>query len=193
MRSSKRLVALLLACGLMLATTPFHAAMAQDGFAGVTSRPVIFGVSAGVTRGPSTSAVSPGGIGYQFQASLESRPILRVLSLRADGVFADWGPDRMTALTANAVLMPIPRLPVAPYLMAGGGAYTGPGQGIEPGWTVGAGLRVRTSARMAISLESRVHVHRDARYNRIVPVPQALWGTQPYRYVWQPFSLGVRF
>jgi long-subunit fatty acid transport protein len=175
--------------------SPLGTATAQDVPAGTASRPVIFGVSAGFSRASDGAVFTSGGLGYQMQASVESRPVLRVLSGRADAVFADWGPDRMAALTASAVLLPVPRVAVAPYLLAGGGAYTGPGQDVQPGWTVGAGFRVRTSARTAVSIESRVHAHRDGRrFNYAVPVQPELQGLLGrYRYVWQPLSVGVRF
>lgn len=176
---------LLLACGLALATAPLGTATAQDAPAGAASRPVIFGASGGFSQ-------MSGGVGYQVQASLESRPLLRRLSVRTDGMFADWGAAQLAAFTANAVLLPFPRLAVAPYLMAGGGAYNQFHFGAQPGWTVGAGLRMRTSGRIAVTLESRMHAYRDPRYTQIIG-PNSLRTTEPYQYVWQPLSVGVRF
>jgi hypothetical protein len=151
---------------------------AEDGFS--------VGLAGGFARG-SASPFSSSAIGYYVLSTLEFPSPVQVVRPRADVFFADWGGGRVTALTANLLLTPISGRRVAPYALAGAGAYAMPGSGVKAGWTVGAGLRLPGELR-TLTVESRVHAF--LRANRNVPPYDvgSRWG-----YVWAPIGLGIQF
>jgi len=157
-------------------SVPASAQIAADGFS--------VGFAGGFSRG-SSSPFNSSTIGYYVLTTLEFPSPLRVFRPRADGFFADWGGEHVTALTANVLFTPVSGRRVAPYALAGAGAYSMPGSAVKSGWTLGAGLRLPGELR-ALTLESRVHAY--VRANRREVPPESRW-----RYVFTPIGLGIQF
>lgn len=146
------------------------------------------GLAGGFARGPSSPGAS--GIGYHLLTTLEFPSPVQFFRLRADGFFAEWGGGHVTALTANVLFTPISGRRVAPYALAGAGAYTRGGSEVRAGWTLGAGLRLPGELG-AIILESRVHTFLARRRDAYPPY---LFGVENrWQYVWTPISLGIQF
>ena len=145
-------------------------------------RPSSLGMAGGVAR-------ISGDMGYHALAPLEVRTPLRPLRLRADGMFAQWSggsDERVSALTANLLVDPLPRARVSPYALAGAGGYLAPGATVRSGWTLGAGLRLPGHA---VFVESRLHG-----YLRDQSLPTPITATSSrWRYLWTPLSLGIQF
>ncbi|MFL5483258.1 MAG: hypothetical protein ACJ8AK_13845 [Gemmatimonadaceae bacterium] len=125
----------------------------------------------------------PGGFGYYMQTTLTMPSPLRMIRPRADLLFADWG-QHLTALTGNLVFTPISSKKVAPYLLAGAGAYGMQGAGVKAGWTLGAGLRL-PGEKWSVTIESRVHA-----FIRANAWPE---GSKRSRSVFMPIGLGIHF
>jgi len=157
---------------------PASAQIAANGFS--------VGLAGGFARG-SASPFSSSTIGYYVLSTLEFPSPVRVVRPRADVFFADWGGGHVTALTASVLLTPVSGRRVAPYALAGAGAYTMAGSAVKAGWTLGAGLRLPGELR-ALTVESRVHAF--LRANRDVPPYDV--GSR-WRYVWAPIGLGIQF
>ena len=178
--------ALAIGCALMLAPAGARAQTTTDGFS--------LGLTSGFAQGPA-SPFSSSSLGYYVLPTLEFPSFMRVFRPRVDGLFADWGAGRATALTGNLLFTPISGKRVAPYLLAGAGAYAMPGAGVKAGWTLGAGLRLPSALR-AITIESRVHAFLRARPRDgfidtplgRVWAPEGRWG-----YIWAPIGLGIQF
>jgi hypothetical protein len=120
--------------------------------------------------------------------TLEFPSPVRFVRPRADLFFADWGGGHVTALTANLLLAPISGKRVAPYALAGAGAYTQGGSAVKAGWTLGLGLRLPGELR-AVTVESRVHAFLRAQRNVL---PYDDMGSR-WRYVVTPIGLGIQF
>lgn len=166
---------------VLLATAVFGAnpASAQtvaDGFS--------VGLGGGFARG-SSSPLSSSTIGYYVLTNLEFPSPVRVFRPRADVFFAEWGGEHVTALTANVLFTPVSGRLVAPYALAGAGAYSMPGSAVRAGWTLGAGLRLPGELR-ALTVESRVHAYLRANGQGIPP--ESRW-----RYLFAPIGLGIQF
>jgi hypothetical protein len=150
-------------------------------------RPLSIGVAGGLSR-------TSGGTGYHAVAALELQTPVSPMRLRAEGLFADWdgvGVTRVSALSGSVVLTPVPRGKVLPYALAGAGGYATSGAGLRSGWSLGLGLRL-PDAGSHLFVESRLHAFRwDGR-----DLPQghpAYTRADTWKYVWMPFSLGIRF
>lgn len=148
------------------------------------------GFSLGLGGGFAKESAPPVGsntTGYYVLSTLEFPSLLSVLRPRADLIFADWGSSRMTALTGNVLFTPISGKRIAPYALAGAGAYASLGAGLKSGWTLGLGLRLPRETR-AITIESRLHsflgVKQDFRPNDV---------SGRWRYVWTPIGFGIQF
>ena len=127
-------------------------------------------------------------IGYYVLTTLEFPSPVQVFRLRTDGLFADWGRGRVGALTANVLFTPISGKRVAPYALAGAGAFTTDGSVVKAGWTLGLGLRLPGELR-AITLESRLHAFLRAGPQNVPPGSlQDRW-----QYVFAPIGLGIQF
>ncbi|MFL5465219.1 MAG: hypothetical protein ACJ78R_11010 [Gemmatimonadaceae bacterium] len=169
-------VALVLCVSTGFATIPASAQQAADGFS--------LGLAGGFARGPSSPFYS-NSFGYYMQTDLEFPSVLRVFRPRIDGLLAEWDGGRIEALTANVLFTPIAGKRVAPYVLAGAGAYAL--SGVKAGWTLGAGLRLPGELR-SITIESRVHSFLRGRQN---PPPYDVGGR--WRYLWTPIGLGIQF
>ncbi|MFL5639566.1 MAG: hypothetical protein ACJ78M_09335 [Gemmatimonadaceae bacterium] len=163
--------ALALAASITFEAIPASAQQASEGFS--------LGLGGGFAKAPS--------LGYYMQTTLEFPSVLRVFRPRLDGLFADWGSGHVESLTANVVFTPIAGKRVAPYLLAGAGAYATPGSIVKSGWTLGAGLRLPGEFR-AITIESRVHAFLRARHEYPASYDVGRW-----RYLWAPIGLGIQF
>lgn len=154
-------------------------------------RLLLGGIAGGFAQGPA-SLYDARTIGYNLQASLALRTPVRLLRVRTDAGFMNWGANRLTAVTINALLTPSLRSGVRPYALVGGGAYSELGSGTAGGWSVGAGLRVPMH-RSALLLESRVHHFRDTRFGEVRPYPLSLEERGRGRVIWTPVTFGVEF
>jgi hypothetical protein len=126
-----------------------------------------------------------GPIGYYMLTNLEFPPVSRFFRPRVDGLFANWGGgERVSALTASVLFTPLSGRRVAPYLLAGAGAYLVPGSTVKSGWTLGAGLRLPGELR-ALTLESRLHAY--LRGNQSDPF------VSRWRYMFTPIGLSIQF
>ena len=162
-------------------TMAIAAASAQTADSGFS-----FGLGGGFAKGfalPSATST----LGYYMLSTLEFPSPLRVLRPRADLLFADWGSSRMTTLTGNLLFTPISGKRIAPYALAGAGAYAVPGSTPKSGWTLGLGLRLPGEAR-AFTIESRLHSFLRAKQNFLPNDAGGRW-----RYVWTPIGLGIQF
>ncbi|MFL5602631.1 MAG: hypothetical protein ACJ77R_04340 [Gemmatimonadaceae bacterium] len=176
---SVRGLGLTVVLAVVLGVAPASAQAAQDGFS--------LGLASGFVRG-SDSPFSRGGIGYYALGNLELPRLFRVFRPRIDGMFADWGSERLESLTANMVFTPVSGRKVAPYLVAGAGAYAATGK-VQPGWNLGAGLRLPGELR-ALTVETRLHVFRRTpqSFPNIVGYSENRWRT-----VWAPIGFGIQF
>lgn len=167
------------AAGLFLAA-PVTAQAGADGFS--------FGIGGGFARGSSSRGalgsypVGSSAFGYYVLSTLEFPSPVRFVRPRADLFFADWG-ENVTGLTANVLVTPLSGKRVAPYALAGAGAFSMPGSNPKAGWTVGVGLRLPGELR-SVTVESRAHGY--------------LRGHRPefvsrWRYLYAPIGLGVQF
>lgn len=168
----------LMAAGVIGASPASAQAAAEEGFS--------LGIGGGFSKGPSAPYGSS--IGYHLLGTLEFPSPVRAFRLRTDGLFADWGAGRLSALTGNLLFTPVSGKRVAPYVLAGAGAYASPGTGIMPGWTLGAGLRLPGELR-SIILESRMHVFRTDGSNIYRPYDLE----DRWRYVITPIGFAIQF
>lgn len=127
-------------------------------------------------------------IGYHALATLELPLTSTALRLRAEGLLANWGTDRASALTGNLLLAPVSRRAVFPYAIAGAGGYAQRGGGLELGWNLGLGLRLSGPAR-SVFLESRLHTFRGER--RDLQSPNNV--TTGWKALWTPIGVGMQF
>jgi hypothetical protein len=100
------------------------------------------------------------GLGYELTSTLELPSPVSGVRPRFDLVLAEYdrGP-KLVALTANALVTPFSSPRVAPYLLAGVGAYIE--ETSRPpkfGGTLGLGLRLPGQLRSVV-IESQVHVY----------------------------------
>jgi hypothetical protein len=166
------------AAATLIAVTAASAQTADDGFS--------LGLGGGFAKGFATP-FSGSTIGYYVLPTLEFPSLLRVLRPRADLLFADWGASRVTAFTGNFLFTPLSGKRIAPYALAGAGAYAVRGSPLKSGWTLGLGLRLPGEAH-AITIESRVHAFLAPKNN----FPSFDTGSR-WRYVWAPIGLGIQF
>jgi hypothetical protein len=102
---------------------------------------------------------------------------------RADLFFADWG-QHVTGLTANVLLTPLSGKRLAPYALAGAGAFSMPGSNPKAGWTLGLGLRLPSELR-SVTVESRMHAYLRGHG------PE--FGSSRWRYLYAPIGLAIQF
>lgn len=141
--------------------------------------------SPGIAGGFSKNANA---IGYYGLATLEFALPMESLSLRADGLFADWGAGKVGALTANVLVSPFRGRRVSPYAIAGAGAYAHNVTGsLGTGWTLGLGLRLPGKSQ-SLFLESRLHTFVGQRRELAPP-----YSGQGWRAMWTPLGIGIQF
>jgi hypothetical protein len=173
-----------------------HAQVARD----TTSAPPLrVSIGGGFVENPPFRPAGVSEIGYGANAAVEWRPLpstpWSALRLRADGLFAHWNAEQqLAALTAGVVIRAPERWRLAPYLMAGAGGYRASrSRGIDPGWTLGAGLRLPLGDA-AVLLESRVHAFRaDSRGLAVAGVSPFDVGYGRWQYTATPLMLSVQF
>lgn len=173
----------------VVAGTVFLAASAtaQGGSSGFS-----LGVGGGFARTNDT------GLGYELTSTLELPSPVSALRPRFDLVLAelDRGP-KLVALTANALVTPFSSPRVAPYLLAGVGAYME--ETSRPpkfGGQLGLGLRLPGQLRSVV-LESQLHVYlladpwaayQGPNSQLVVDVP-----ISRTRLLWKPIGLTIQF
>lgn len=153
--------------GTLFLVAPASAQVGSSGFS--------LGVGGGFARASS--------MGYYMLSTLEFPSPFRVLRPRADVFFADWG-EHVTAVTANVLVTPFSAKSVAPYALAGAGAYSEPGSNPKSGWTLGLGLRLPGQFRSVV-IESQMHGYLLGH----VPEP----GSSRWRYLFKPIGLVLQF
>jgi len=126
-------------------------------------------------------------IGYHALATLEF-PLTSTALLRADGLLANWGTDRVSGVTGNLLLAPVSRRGISPYALVGAGGYAQRGGSLRPGWTLGLGLRLPGPTR-SVFLESRLHTFRGE--TREPQPPNDI--RTGWRALWTPIGVGVQF
>ena len=138
------------------------------------------------------------GLGYELTSTLELPSPVSAVRPRFDLVFAEFdrGPN-LVALTANALVTPFSSPRVAPYLLAGVGAYIE--ETSRPpkfGGTLGLGLRLPGQLRSVV-IESQVHVYlladpwaafQSASSQGVVTGP-----TSRNRILWKPIGITIQF
>jgi len=84
-----------------------------------THRPITISVAGGLAR-------ASGETGFHASAAINLRTSVSLLSLRAEGLRAEWGGvgvTRFSSILASAIVSPFPKARVAPYAIAGAGGY----------------------------------------------------------------------
>lgn len=162
-------------------------ATAQGGSSGFS-----LGVGGGFARTNNT------GLGYELTSTLELPSPVSALRPRFDLVLAelDRGP-KLVALTANALVTPFSSPRVAPYLLAGVGAYME--ETSRPpkfGGQLGLGLRLPGQLRSVV-LESQLHVYLLADPWAAYQGPNAQLVADPSfsrsRLLWKPIGITIQF
>jgi hypothetical protein len=117
-----------------------------------------FFIGGGFAEGAPFTGAGVGDIGYNFSGAVERRTRLPGLRLHTDAFFANWGSDQhVAAVSAGLALHAPDRWRIAPAVIATTGVYrTSRVDRMNPGWSLGAGLRVPLGER-ALLLESRIH------------------------------------
>ena len=137
------------------------------------------------------------GVGYTLLSTLEFPSPVSVLRPRADVFYSNYGSWPWVAgVTGNVLLTPFSSTRVAPYLLAGVGAYLEDGSNPKAGTTFGLGLRLPGQFR-SIVIESQAHVYlldhpRGQVYAYTLDGP--LYGsTKHSRVVWKPIGIAIQF
>jgi hypothetical protein len=181
--TGKRTIFSMVAGALFLAAT----AAAQQGSSGFS-----LGVGGGFARSNNL------GLGYELTSTLELPSPVSAVRPRFDLVLADFdrGPN-LVALSANALVTPFASASVAPYLLAGVGAYVE--ETSRPpkfGGTLGLGLRLPGQLRSVV-IESQVHLYlladpwaefQSASSQGVMTGP-----TSRNRILWKPIGITVQF
>ena len=179
----KRTVFSVVAGALFLAAS----AAAQQGSSGFS-----LGVGGGFARSNDL------GLGYELTSTLEVPSPFGAVRPRFDLMLAEFnrGP-KFVALSANALVTPFSSPRVAPYLLAGVGAYIE--ETSRPpkfGGTLGLGLRLPGQLRSVV-IESQVHVYlladpwsevQSAGSQGVVTGP-----TSRNRVLWKPIGVTIQF
>lgn len=168
---------------------------------------LFFGASAPAQEGSSGFSLGVGGgfaksnnlgLGYELTSTLEVPSPFSALRPRFDLVIADFdrGPN-LVALSANALVTPLSSARVAPYLLAGVGAYTE--ETSRPpkfGGQLGLGLRLPGEFRSVV-IESLVHVYLLADPWAAYQGPNSQLVVDPSvsrnRILWKPIGITIQF
>jgi hypothetical protein len=138
-------------------------------------------------------ALASGETGFHASAAINFRTPLSPLSLRAEGLRAEWGGvgvTRFSSILASAIVDPVPNARVAPYAIAGAGGYWDFGNRTRAGWSLGLGVRFPNATR--VLLESRVHAF--PHDGSDLPLGHPGYTTSDkWKYAWLPVSFGIRF
>jgi len=138
------------------------------------------------------------GLGYELTSTLDVPSPFGAVRPRLDLLLADFGRGpNLVALSANALVTPFSSPRVAPYLLAGLGAYME--ETSRPpkfGGTLGLGLRLPGQLRSVV-IESQVHVYlladpwaefQSASSQGVVTGP-----TSRNRILWKPLGVTIQF
>jgi len=163
-------------------------AAAQQGSSGFS-----LGVGGGFARSNNL------GLGYELTSTLELPSPVSAVRPRFDLVLAEFdrGP-RLVALTANALVTPFSTARVAPYLLAGVGAYIE--ETSRPpkfGGSLGLGLRLPGQLRSVV-IESQLHVYllADPWAEFLSAGSQGVvtdWPPSRSRLMWKPIGATIQF
>jgi hypothetical protein len=179
----KRTVLAAIAGILLLAAS----ASAQQGSSGFS-----LGVGGGFARSNDL------GLGYELTSTLEFPSPVSVVRPRLDLTLADFdrGPN-LVALSANALVTPFSSAKVAPYLLAGVGAYVE--ETSRPpkfGGSLGLGLRLPGQLR-SVAIESLLHVYLLADPWAAYQGPNSQLVVDPLiarsRIFWKPIGITIQF
>lgn len=177
----KRTILSVVAGTLFLAAS----ATAQGGSSGFS-----LGVGGGFARTNDT------GLGYELTSTLELPSPVSAVRPRFDLLLAEFdrGP-KLLALTANALVTPFSSARVAPFLLAGVGAYVE--QTSRPpkfGGTAGLGLRLPGQLRSVV-IESQLHVYLLADRWAAYQGPGVLVDgfSSRSRLFWKPIGVTIQF
>jgi hypothetical protein len=173
----------------------------------VVAAAVLLAASAAAQEGSSGFSLGVGGgfaksnnlgLGYELTSTLEVPSPLGAVRPRLDLLLADFsrGPN-LVALSANALVTPFSSPRVAPYLVAGVGAYME--ETSRPpkfGGNLGLGLRLPGQLRSVV-IESQAHI-----YLLADPWAEVLFAnsqgvvtgpTSRSRILWKPIGITVQF
>lgn len=161
-------------------------AAAQGGSSGFS-----LGVGGGFAQAPDQ------GVGYTVLSTLEFPSPFSVLRPRADVFYSNWGSwPNVAGVTGNVLLTPFSTTRVAPYFLAGVGAYLEEGSNPKAGATFGFGLRLPGQLRSVV-IESQAHVYlldhpRGQIYAYTLEGPQ--YGSIKHsRAIWKPIGITIQF
>jgi hypothetical protein len=166
--------------------------LAGSAFAQLGSTAFSLGVGGGFARSNDL------GLGYQLTSTLEVPSPVSAVRARFDLLLADFdrGPN-VVALTANALVTPFSSVRVAPYVLAGVGAYME--ETSRPpkfGGTLGLGLRLPGQLRSVV-IESQVHVYLLADRWAAYQGPDSQLVVDPSvsrnRILWKPIGITIQF
>jgi hypothetical protein len=136
------------------------------------------------------------GLGYELTSTLELPSPVGAVRPRLDLLLAEFdrGP-KLLALTANALVTPFSSARVAPFLLAGVGAYVE--ETSRPpkfGGTVGLGLRLPGQLRSVV-IESQLHVYLLADRWAAVQGPGVVvdGSLSRNRVLWKPIGVTIQF
>jgi hypothetical protein len=151
-----------------------------------TERPFTIGVATGLAQ-------SSSGTGFHMAAAIDLRTPVSPLRLRAEGLYSQWGGvgvTRFKSMLGSAIVSPFPHATVSPYAIAGAGGYWNYGDGTRVGWSLGLGVRLPDATHLLV--ESRLHAF--PWNGSDLPLGHPGYTTSDkWKYVWLPFSLGIRF
>jgi hypothetical protein len=152
------------------------------------------GFSLGVGSG---FAQASQGVGSTLLSTLEFPSPFSMVRPRVDAFYSNWGRwPNVAGFTGNLLLTPFSSARVAPYLLAGAGAYIEEDSNPKAGATFGFGLRLPGQFRSVV-IESQAHVYRLAQPrvgDRDAP-PGAIddRGLRRNRIIWKPIGITIQF
>jgi len=136
------------------------------------------------------------GVGYTVLSTLEFPSPVRMLRPRADVFYSNWGRwPNVAGVTGNVLLTPFSTTRVAPYLLAGVGAYLEEDSKAKAGATFGLGLRLPGALRSVV-IESQAHVYRLEQPRGPTDIPPGAsndWSTRRNRVIWKPLGMAIQF
>jgi hypothetical protein len=136
------------------------------------------------------------GVGYTLLSTLEFPSPVRMLRPRADLFYSNWGRwPNVAGVTGNVLLTPFSTTRVAPYLLAGLGAYLEEDSKPKAGATIGLGLRLPGQLRSVV-IESQAHVYRLEQPRGPTDIPPGAvndLGVRRNRVIWKPLGVTIQF
>jgi len=174
----------------------------------VVAATVLLATSTGAQEGRSGFSLGVGGgfaqadqgVGYTLLSTLEFPSPVRMLRPRADLFYSNWGRwPNVAGFTGNVLLTPFSTNSVAPYLLAGVGAYLEEDSNPKAGATLGLGLRLPGALRSVV-IESQAHVYRLESPRGTVNAISTTQGPvvdpgsmKRNRVIWKPLGITIQF